>query len=170
MKRKLLFILCCCPCISYAVKEKSGCFEVIQSFIDKAYRCYWLQEIELDEKIKAYLEERHVWDSISQIAVESVNSINLENLHVYENEAYFRDYFMKLNYEELEYLLYRFYEKMFLPKEENTLNCFLGCLSWNIRRIERMDYGIFDPRINWFYKEQAKFRKALEAVKRVKRH
>ena len=150
----------------YIVSQSLGycdnIFTNIHKNFYKAYRNYWCQDVELDYKVKMYLNEII---SLPHFHYEDCEDIDVYALCEDSNYAAFNKLYFDSNYEKRICLFYKFYLYEFLPKNKNILYCFRGLLNWFIKEKEKRDGARPDIlHLNLLYNEQNKINAALKTL------
>ena len=164
MRKVFLFFLCVVfqPLV-YGIWSSCDIFTKFQKKIYAIYRVCCHQDIELDYKIKLYLEE---FIASKQFHYEDCEAIDVGSLVEDKNYIAFEKLYTESNYEKRVCLLYRFYIYEFLPQNRNVLDCFRGVLSWFISEKEKRD-GIRPDilHLNLLWKEQRRIEVVLKSIR-----
>lgn len=148
--------------IANANWEGNTIFASISKKLYILYRVYWNQDIELDCKIKNYLEtviqQNDFGDNNDTCAID-VDALR-------ENEVLLNFYDMLYGYPGERYpgLLYKFYDLGYLPRNKNAISAFLSVLDVFIQH-KKLECSLVDVTyLRMLLREQKKVRTVLKSL------
>ena len=135
----------------------------IYKYINSVFEFFISNKVQLDPEVKKYLREKIQSDNDIG-SFDYIKQFNLGHLNkstVY-NDAIVR--MVKLSPTEMEVLLYRFYEKGYCEKDNNTLRFFYIVLNNVIDHKQAVDSPKFDPRLRFFLQERQKIKSIIKQL------